>query len=749
MRRLMWFTAGFAAACAAGVYFRLDNWCLLVGLFCLIGCVSLLFIGNQISRIISVILLGCVIGFGWLWGYHAFYLSDASDCDGETVSITVTATDYSYTPSYGCAFDGNVVLAGKSYGARCYLNTEMDIAPGDVVSGEFRLRYASDGSGKDFSYHQSKGIVLIATQKGEVSVTAGKLRLLDWPALWRNRITNLIESAFPGDTAGFAKALLLGDTADLTYRQNRDFQVSGIRHIVAVSGLHVSILFALIHMVFGGHRVYNTVFGVPLLLVFAALAGFSPSIVRACMMQFLMLLALLADKEYDPPTALAFASLVILAVNPIAITSVSFQLSVGCMIGIFAFSEPLRMYFFSFGDLKKKSKGKSLRAKLIRWFFGSVSVTLSAMVFTTPLCALYFGMVSLVGILSNLLTLWVVSFIFYGIMITCLTSAIWLPAGKFVALVVSWPIRYVLGVSGLLADFPLAAVYTDSIYIVLWLILSYVLLAAFFLLKKKCPGITAAGIALLLLVCVSLSWLEPALDATRVSVINVGQGQSVLLHRGKERYLVDCGGDHAGMTADTVANYLLSQGIFRLDGIILTHYDADHAGSVLNLLTTVKADKLYIPDFYDSNGLREQIESAYCDQVILIRDTTELELSSGNITLYPGKLQADDNENSVCVLFQSENCDILITGDRSAAGERQLLRQVQLPQLELLIAGHHGSHLATSFDLLFATAPQAVAISVGEDNLYGHPKPEVLERLSRFGCDIYRTDLQGTIVFRR
>ena len=78
-----------------------------------------------------------------------------------------------------------------------------------------------------------------------------------------------------------------------------------------------------------------------------------------------------------------------------------------------------------------------------------------------------------------------------------------------------------------------------------------------------------------------------------------------------------------------------------------------------------------------------------------------------------------------------------------------LLRQVQLPQLELLIAGHHGSNTATSFDLLFATQPQAVAISVGEDNIYGHPGQDMLERLEHFGCQVYRTDLEGTIVFRR
>ena len=748
MRKLMWFTIGFTAACAAGVYLLSGFWLWLIGLFCLIGCVATFCLHTKHARITAVILLGCVLGFTWLLGYDSLYLSTARGYDGENATVTITASDYSYASSYGQAFDGRTELDGKTYQVRVYLNEDRSIAPGDMVEGTFRLRYTAGGE-KEPTYHQGKGIFLIATQKEEATVTVGEPHFWDYPAVWRHRILSLIESAFPADTAAFAKALLLGDSTDFTYEQDRDFQVTGLRHVVAVSGLHVSILFAIIYMVFGRQRVVNTLFGIPLLVVFAAVAGFTPSIIRACAMQILMLLAMLTDKEYDPPTALAFAVLVILGLNPRAVTSVSFQLSVGCMVGIFAFSEPLRQYFLSFGKLQEQSKGKSPRAKLIRWLTGSVSVTLSAMSVTTPLCAIYFGMVSLVGIFANLLTLWVISFIFYGIMLASIAAAIWLPLGKGIGWLICWPIRYVLWISGLLADFPLAAVYTDSVYIVFWLIFAYILLGAFFLLKKKHPGITTVGILTVLCVCIGFSWLEPVLDDTRVSVIDVGQGQCILLQQGSDRYLVDCGGEHAGITADTAANFLLSQGVFRLNGVILTHYDADHAGSVLNLLTSVGTDRIYMPDAYDSNGIRQSIEAAHSEKIRLISGTTELSLDGGKITLYPAGSAPDDNESSVCVLFQAQNCDILITGDRSSAGERALMEQTQLPKLELLVAGHHGSNNATSFELLLQTCPEIVAISVGQNNLYGHPREEMLERLSWFDCRIYRTDLQGTIIFRR
>ena len=150
-----------------------------------------------------------------------------------------------------------------------------------------------------------------------------------------------------------------------------------------------------------------------------------------------------------------------------------------------------------------------------------------------------------------------------------------------------------------------------------------------------------------------------------------------------------------------------------------------------------------------SNGIREQIELACPENICLVDDISVLHIPNGKITLYPGNPVIDDNESSVCVLFQTQDCDILITGDRSAAGERALMKQTQLPELELLVAGHHGSRLATSADLLFETQPAAVVISAGANNRYGHPGEEILERLARFGCDVYRTDLQGTIIFRR
>ena len=133
---------------------------------------------------------------------------------------------------------------------------------------------------------------------------------------------------------------------------------------------------------------------------------------------------------------------------------------------------------------------------------------------------------------------------------------------------------------------------------------------------------------------------------------------------------------------------------------------------------------------------------------MLVSDTLILEDGSMKLTVFGPVYSGYSNENSLCILFETENCAILIIGDRSAFGERMLMRNRNLPDVDLLIAGHHGSRYSTSDELLTAVQPETVIISVGE-NTYGHPSQEVLDRLAEFGCAVYRTDRDGTIIYRR
>jgi competence protein ComEC len=331
-------------------------------------------------------------------------------------------------------------------------------------------------------------------------------------------------------------------------------------------------------------------------------------------------------------------------------------------------------------------------------------------------------------VISNLLTLSVVSLVFYGIMLSCVLGLVWPGIGTAVASVVSWLIRYIKLIASAVAAIPWAAVYTCSVYVVLWLAFGYVLFLVFLLSKKKRPWLMAICALIGLVMTLLVSYTEPALDDLRVTVMDVGQGQCILFRTEEGNYLVDCGGSNDESAADTAAQTLLSQGIFRLDGIILTHYDKDHAGGVPLLLTRLDADALYLPDIADDGSYREQLSRDYGDKITWVTE----DMAFGELckfTLFAGDDGKSENESGLCVLFQGENCDILITGDRNSSAERELVERVELPQLELLVAGHHGSGSSTGFPLLSETRPEMVAISVEKDNRYGHPAEELLERL--------------------
>jgi len=745
LRWLVWFTIGFVVACAAGVYLISGWWLLMIATALTVTCVVLFCFPTPLCKKLAHIILGCILGFLWLWCFDRSVLVTARQMDGQTHLLQIRVTDFSQPTTSGVSAEGKIQLGEKTYSVQFYVNDNVHLAPGDMVEGAFQLRYTGGGS-EDPTYHRGKGIFLLCYPKGVCEVFHQVFSSPDsFPVIWRQKILCFLDILFPQDTASFTKALLLGETDELPFETVWSLKTSGVYHIVAVSGLHVSILFALVGALCLRHRVLTALIGLPVLFLFAAVAGFSPSVVRACIMQGLVIIALLVDKEYDPPTALATAVLLMLIANPLTIASVSFQLSAGCILGILLFSQ--RIYDYLLKKTKSGSaKGKKLRLRLTRGIIASVSVSMGTMAVTAPLCAVYFGSISLVSIVTNLLILWVVSIVFYGIMAACLLGVVWLPLGHAVGWIISWPIRMILWLTDMISRVPVAAVYTKSIYIVVWLVFCYIIVFVFVKWKTKRLIVLACCILAGLVGALACSWIEPRLDDYRVTVLDVGQGQCLLLQKDGKHYMVDCGGDSDDVAANEAIDQLLSQGVFRLDGLIITHYDIDHAGGAAQLLSKIPADTIYLPVIAKENTIRTELSSRYSDRICWVEE--DLVLENTPITIYPASDTADNNENSLCILFQPEDCDILITGDRSVEGELALMEHADLPDVEILIAGHHGSDDSTSWELLNRIRPEIVLISVGEDNHYGHPNRETLARLKLFGCGVYRTDLEGTIIFR-
>ena len=744
MRKLMWFTVGFGAVCAFCVYFWVTGNLLLPAAGFGAAFAVFLLSSRWIRkfRIPAIVCLGCAVGLCWFQCYSGNYLSLAIEVDSQLASVTARCTDYSYETNRGSAVEGFLYLEGKPVRGKFYLNNPAPIEPGDVLKGVFEM-HVTTPEGETYSdYYSGKGIFLMGYQEEEAElIKVSDTPYWAYPAIWRENLKDLINSAFPEDVSAFARALLLGDRTGIDYETSTAFKVSGIMHIIAVSGLHVTILFTLIYTVCFKRRFLVALIGITTMVVFAAVAGFSPSVTRAAIMMILMMLAMLFDRDYDGPTELAFACLVMLAANPLVITSASFQLSVSSVAGIFLFKEKIREWMCNLWPRRKLPR-------IRKWIIGSLAVTVSAMSLTTPLVAYYYGMVSLVSPLTNVLALWVISFVFYGIMLVCLLGCFWPSIASAVAWVIAWPIRYVLMLAKGFASIPLAAVYTRSIYIVVWLIFCYVLLGVFLLIRNKRPKVLLCCMALGLCLAIGASWAELWTDSCRMTALNVGQGQCIILQSDGKTYLVDCGGTYDEEAADQAAETLLSQGISRIDGIILTHFDRDHAGGVPYLLSRISCDALFVPSAEDEEGILQTILPWMPAGVISVDQDLEIAYGDTSLTVFAPVTQNSDNDSSLAVLFRGGNCDILITGDRSTTGEWVLLKTAELPELDVLVTGHHGSKHSTGMELLEVTRPKIAVISVGR-NSYGHPAQETLDRLESVGAMVYRTDIHGNITIRR
>lgn len=744
MRKLVWFALGFGAACGLGSALAPELWLLpmAAGAVLFWGILMVLQRRSRVLAAGAVTCLGLALGLLWFCVYDGVFLQPARQADGKTLELTLQVESYPVQTDYGCRVDGTVFLEGRPYGTRLYLQREEPLQPGDQVQVTAQLRLTTHGGDQEPTYHRGSGIFLLAYARDEARVTHGAGGLREIPARLRRAMGERLEELFSSDVGGFAQALLLGEKSGLSDTQRNQLSLAGMSHIVAVSGMHLSILFGLVYVLTFRQRVLSALLGIPIAVFFAAVAGFTPSVTRAALMLSLALLARLLRREYDSPSALAFAVLALLLWNPLTVASVSFQLSVGAVAGILCFSG--RLYAWM---TRRLGKGRGVGPRLARALASSVAVSLGATVWTAPLAAWTFGTVSLLSPLTNLLVLWAVSLGFYGVLLACALSFVWLPLGQALAWCTAPLLRLILGVGGWTSGLPLAGIFPgESPYLAAWVGFALVLLGVF--LWGKCRGKKCFALALSasLVLALVLGYLEPRGERFRVTVLDVGQGQCILLQTGEKTYVVDCGGPAAEGAGEKAARHLLTQGRTCVDGLILTHFDEDHVSGVKQLLERLPVERVYMPNAPEDETCADLVTAAG-EGACFVEEDLHLVIDEAELWIFAPLSRTTSNESGLSVLFTAGECDTLITGDMNQNLERRLLATHTLPDIELLVAGHHGAKSSTGTDLLDALRPEVIAVSVGA-NSYGHPAPEMLERAAQAGCQVFRTDEAGTLMFR-
>ncbi|MBQ3404257.1 MAG: ComEC/Rec2 family competence protein, partial [Oscillospiraceae bacterium] len=509
---------------------------------------------------------------------------------------------------------------------------------------------------------------------------------------------------------------------------------------------HVAFLVTFIILRFG-RRPWALCISIPVILLFMAMVGFSPSVTRAGIMQIILLAAELSRREADRITTLSFALLLLIIVNPFSAASASLQLSFAAVLGLILISQPVYDWLLK---LFRAGKCGGLLKPLVYFLASSISASVGALAFTVPLSALYFGYVSLAAPLSNLLILPAASLTFCGGLVSVLLGFIVLPLGKIAALLISLPANYIVSAAGVISSVPFASIYMVNVFMLIWIVWLYAVVIAAVILKAKPRQLIIP--ASLLFVCLCGIAVGSSLSSRRedmsFTALDVGQGQSIVVTSKDAAFVVDCGSASGGDAGNTAADYLLSRGRDRVDILFLTHYDTDHTNGLEDLISRVDVYSAMLPPTVEGEEWKTQavvdlLEESGTKVSFVCEDTT-VELENAGIGLFPIMDVDSYSDKCLCLLFSSGDWDALITGDLDYSGEHELIDGRFLPDIELLIAGHHGSRYSTSMELLERLRPETAVISVGY-NTYGHPSEETLRRLELAGVTVYRTDLSGNI----
>lgn len=577
---------------------------------------------------------------------------------------------------------------------------------------------------------------------------------------------------------GIIGAIILGDKTDLDSDIKELYSVSGIAHILAISGLHISFIgMAIYRLLRRRFRfLFSAAVSIPVVLSFGIMSGFGISTIRAIIMFILKIIGEVLGRKYDAITAISLAGLVLLVQNPFVVCNSGFQMSFGAIIAIVLI-------------LPIVEEILNTDNKIIKVLSANFTISLVM----NPILAWNYYELPTFSFLLNIVVVPLMSVVIVSSIVGIFCSCIMFGFGKVVIFPGCGILELYTFLCNIINKSSVASIVVGQPKVTIIIVYYAILLVVLFGLKnirtkytraekerniiKKETGLVlekkakkerrikgqnvklrlACIVGFLLLNCLIYYIPNPGFYIT---FINVGQGDGILIHGDNgTKVMVDGGSTSEKQVAkNCIVPYLKAEGIGTIDYSIITHTDKDHISGILEILENnnsnrIRIKNLVMPDInMKDDTYNELIEKAKLKKinVLYIKKGDTLSLGKTKIKcIYPETTTTASDKNDYCTVLSVKNktSKILLTGDISKEIEEKIKDDIEENYTVLKVA-HHGSNYSSSEKFLKKVNPKYSIISVGKNNSYGHPGNETMERLRKQGRVIYRTDEKGGITIR-
>lgn len=696
-------------------------------------------------------------------------IDNAPDVRDKTTHLEISAFEIKTADSWEKA-EGRALL---------YAERTVDCKYGDTVQVTGTLTEPPEFDGFNYrGYLANQNIFAVMTYPIiEVTEANTGFSPMGWIYSVRDRLAVKLSQILPEPQASLAQGILLGLRGNIPQSLKDDFAHTGTSHILAISGQNLSILAGMLVSlgiwIFGRRHYIYVWLALAVIVFYTVLTGLSAPVVRASVMAGMFLFAELFGRQKSAFTGIAFAAAVMIGISPEILRDASFQLSFLAMAGL-VFIAPFLQ------NLTRKAVSvtlgeENIPSRAANIVLDSLMVSLASVIAVWPVIAYYFDIVSLVAPLATLLALPV----FTGIIVVSAAAALlgiaFLPLGIAIGWLDWLFLSYFLWVVRLFALWPASYFKTAMVNGTFLIVYYAALIAVILLVANRKRVLSAVSLAFektaefvgrlkikwvvtpLVLIAALLATAIFTLpdDDWHVSFLDVGQGDAILIQHGNQQILVDGGPSPQAINLELGKRMPFWDRTIEL--VISTHPDADHLSGLDEILQRYGVAQVMVSGMDAETALNEQWEQsllgkgisviqATAGQRISLADDVFIEVIN---PVVPFQFAADDDDNGIVLRVVIGQVSFLLTGDISAQGEFALIaRRAELNSVVLKVA-HHGSMYSTTEELLDIVQPQIAVISAGQDNLYGHPAVQTLDRLNEAvkAQYIYRTDLSGTIEF--